>query len=160
MLNFVDVCKFAASNKFRWLSASSLPCIDYLASNVVPSISDGAFGAAGVSGLNRVGEDDTMMFNTCGLTLSMHLHSYELPSSTCHRGDERVEPGHGEEHNARDNTRLYNDTMRENSTELGELIVRASTQQKLWIVECSADCNFGNMDKLARIDEREEERRK
>ena len=60
----------------------------------------------------------------------------------------------------RDTIRLYNETIREDAMELGDSTVRGSTQQELKIAEPVSAYNSDEMDKVARIDEREEQRHK
>ena len=67
-------------------------------------------------------------------------------------------PSRGEEHDARDTIRVYKDTMREDAMEFVNPYVCAPTQQELKIAERVAAYNAGDMDKVARIDEREEHR--
>ena len=69
-------------------------------------------------------------------------------------------PIRGEEHDARDTIRLYQNTMRKGAMEFGDPLVGAPARQELKIAERVAAYNAGNMDKVARIDKREEERRK
>ena len=69
-------------------------------------------------------------------------------------------PNHREEHDARDAIRIYKGTMCEDAMGLGDPAVRARTQQELEIAERVAAYISGDMDKVARIDEREEQRRK
>ena len=66
-------------------------------------------------------------------------------------------PSRGEEHYARDTIRIYKDTMREDAMEFGDPYVRAPTQQELKIAERVAAYNSCDMDKVARIDERDEQ---
>ena len=66
----------------------------------------------------------------------------------------------GEEHDARDTSRIYKDTMREDTMAFGDSYVRVSTQQELKIAERVAAYNVGDMDNVARIDERDKQRRK
>ena len=65
-------------------------------------------------------------------------------------------PSCGEEHDARDTIRLYPDTLREDAIEFGDPADRAQTKQELKITERVAAYISGNMDEVARIDEREE----
>ena len=60
----------------------------------------------------------------------------------------------------RDTTHIYKDTMREDAMELGGSPVRAPTQQELKISEPVAAYKSGDIYMIARIDLREEERRK
>ena len=69
-------------------------------------------------------------------------------------------PSCGGEHDARDTTGLYKDTMREDAMELGDPDIRAPTKQGLKIAERVATYNSCDMDKVGRIDEHEEQRRK
>ena len=69
-------------------------------------------------------------------------------------------PSRGEEHDASYTIRIYKDTMREDAIEFGVHYVCAATQQKLKIAQRVAAYNFGDMDKVVRIVEREEQRRK
>ena len=126
----------------------------------MPSIEDGASDMTGVSGLNNVGEDKSTMFRTYRGPLPVHTRWYELPFGTCHSGDLSVAPSRGEEHKARDTICLYKDMMRKDAMEFGDPFVRAPTQQELNIAERFAAYNSAGMDKVARIDKREEDRRK
>ena len=67
-----------------------------------------------------------------------------------------------EECYARNTIRLYKDTTCEDTKEFGDPFAsdRAQTQQELKITDRVAAYNAGSIDKVARIDEREEERRK
>ena len=71
-------------------------------------------------------------------------------------------PSCGEEHDACDIIRLYKDTMPEYAMDFSDPLssARASTLQELKIAERVPAYNGGDMDRIARIDEREEERRK
>ena len=69
-------------------------------------------------------------------------------------------PSRGEEHDARDTIRLYKDTMSEDAMDFCDPDIRAPTQQELKIAGRVVAYNTGDMDKVARIDEREEQRRK
>ena len=62
----------------------------------------------------------------------------------------------------RDKTRMYKDTMHEDVMEFGDLLasVCAPIQQELKIAEPVSAYNVGDMDKVAHIDEHEDERRK
>ena len=69
-------------------------------------------------------------------------------------------PSRGEEKDARDTISLYKDTIIEDAMELGDPQVRVPLQQELKIAERVAAYNSGDLGKVARLDEREEERRK
>ena len=58
----------------------------------------------GVSGLNSVEEDKTMMFKTYSGPLSIHPYWSELPSGACCSADLIVAKSRGEENDARDTT--------------------------------------------------------
>ena len=68
----------------------------------------------------------------------------------------------GEEHDVRYIIRLCKDTMREDAIEFGNPLatLRAPTQQELKIPVPLAAYNAGHIDKVAHIDECEEESRK
>ena len=66
----------------------------------------------------------------------------------------------GEEHDTRNSIRVYKDTMHKDSMEFGDNCARAQPQQELNIAERVAAYSSGDMDMVARIDEREERRRK
>ena len=68
----------------------------------------------------------------------------------------------GEEHDERDKIRLYKNKIREASMEFNDPLarVRAPTQQELKITEGISTTNTGDMNKVARSDEHEEESRK
>ena len=57
----------------------------------------------------------------------------------------------------RDTIRRYKDTMREDAMEFGDPYVHAPTQQELKIAERVSSYNSGNLDKVARIYERDEQ---
>ena len=59
-----------------------------------------------------------------------------------------------------DTIRLYEDNLREYAKEFGDQSICAPMQQELKIAERVDAYNAGEMDKVARIDEREEQRRK
>ena len=71
------------------------------------SIGDGASDVAGVSGVNSVGDDKSMMFIAYDDPLPIHLRKYELPLGTCRTGDLSVAPNRREAHDARNTIRLY-----------------------------------------------------
>ena len=156
---YIGICECATSSKLRRLSGSSLSEIGPLASQVMSSI-DVASDVTGISGVNSVGEDNSMMFKTYRGPLPIQLHWYELPLDTCRSGNLGVAPIRGEEHDARDTIRLYKDAIRKDAMELGDSLVRAPTQQELKINERVIAYNAGEMDKVVRIDEREQEHRK
>ena len=114
-----------------------------------------------VLGLNSVGEDKTMMFKTFKGPVQIYPCWCEFPSGTFPTGDLSVAPSRGEENDACDTICLYKDTMREDAIEFGDPLanVRAPAQQELRIAERVCAYNDGDMDKIARIDEREEKRR-
>ena len=86
---------------------------------------------------------------------------YEFPSSICRSDNLSVAPSHGEKHVTCDTVSLYKDTISEDEMEFCDLLtsVRAPTQHELKIAEHVAAYSAGDMDKVARIDESEEERR-
>ena len=47
--------------------------------------------------------------------LPIHTRWYELPLGICRSGDLSVAPSLGGEHDARDKTRMYRDTMHKNA---------------------------------------------
>ena len=114
----------------------------------------------GVSGVKSVGEDKSMMFKAYRGPLPNHPRWYELPSISCRNDDLGVTPNRGEEHDTRDMICIYKNTMREDAMEFGYLCVRAPTQQELKIAERVAAYNTDDMDRIARIDERDEQCRK
>ena len=61
---YLGICECAAPRKFRRFSGLSSSCIGLSASQVVLSFGDGAYDVAGVSGLNSLGEDKSMVFKT------------------------------------------------------------------------------------------------
>ena len=124
------------------------------------SIGDGASDVIGISGLINVGEDKKMIFKTYRGPLSIHARWYDLASGTCRSGDLSVAQSRGEKHDARETIRLYKNTMRQDAMEFGDPLVCAPAQQKLKIAERVAAYNAGNIDKVARIDEREVEHRR
>ena len=101
------------------------------------------------------------MFKTYRGPIPIHPRRYELPLGTCRSGDLNVYPSHSDEHDARDRIRLYKDTMREDAMEFGDPLVsvRSQTQQQLIVVRIAV-YNSGDMDKVARIDQHDEKRRK
>ena len=154
---YVGICECAASKKVRLLPGSSSSEIGPSLSQVISSI---ASEVTGVLGMNNVGEGKSMKLKTYRGPLPIHLRWYELPLGTYRSCDLSVAPSRAEEHYARDTIRLYRDTMREDAMEFGYPAVRAPTQQELKIAERVAAYSSGDMDKVARIDEREEQRRK
>ena len=68
----------------------------------------------------------------------------------------------GEENDTRNITCFLKDKMPEDAIEIDSLFasLRAPILQELKIIERVAGCNDGDMNKIARIDEHEEERRK
>ena len=142
------------------MSGSSSSEIGPSASQVISSIGDVASDMTDVSGLKSVGEDKSTMFKTYRGPLPIYLSWYELPFGTFRSGDLSVAPCSGEEHDARDTIRVYKDTMREDAMEYGDTLVCALIQQELKIGARIFAYNAGDMNKVARIDEREEERRK
>ena len=155
-----DVWECAASGKLRQLSGSSLSGIGPSASQDVSSISGGASDVTGISSLDSLSEEKTKMFKTYSGLLQIYPLWYELTSGTCLCGDLDVAPSRGEEHDARDTNCLHKETMREDVIEFGDPLasVHAPTQQELKITELVTAYNDCDMDKIARIDEREEER--
>ena len=151
---YVGICKFAASGRLRRFSGSSSTGIGPSASQIVSSVGDDASDVTGVSGLNSIGEDKSMMLKTCNGPMPIHQRWYEFPSGTCRSGDLSVAPSPGEEHDARYTVRLYKDTMREDAKEFGDPLasVRAPTQQELKIAKRVAAYAADDMDKVARID--------
>ena len=144
---YFDVCECTASGKLRRLSRSSSFDID-------PS------DVTGVSGLKNVGNDKSTILKIYSGPLPIHPRWYELPLGTCRSGDLSVAPSRREEHDARNTIRLYKDTVREDAMEFGDPNIRALAQQELNIAERIAAYNSCDLDKVARIDEREEQRRK
>ena len=76
--------------------------------------------------------------------------------------DLSVATSRGKELDARDIIRICNDTMHEDAMEFCNLLasVRAPAHQEFKIAERVSAYDACNVDKVARIDEREEERRK
>ena len=101
-----------------------------------------------------------MMFKTFRDPLMIHLRWYELPLGASRSADLSVVLSRGKEYDARDVIRLYKDTMREDAIEFNDPLVRAPTQQELKIAERVAAYNSGGMDKVAHINESEEQRRR
>ena len=66
-------------------------------------------------------------------------------------------PNHGKEHDARDTIRLYKYSMSEDEIEFGESPMRAPTLQEMKITEFAAAYSYCDMDKFARIAERDEQ---
>ena len=117
---------------------------------------------AGISGFNGVGEDKSRMFRRYCSPQPIHPRWYEFPLGICCRGDLNVAPSLGEEDNVHDIIRLYKDEMREDAMEFGDPLASAcaSNQQELKIAERVVPYNSSGIDKVARIDEREEKHRK
>ena len=101
-----------------------------------------------------------MILKTYRAPLPIHQCWYELPLGTCRSGDLSMAPSHGEEHDTRYTIRLYKDNMREDTMEFGEPGARAPTQQEPKIAKRVTAYNSGDIDNIARIDEREKQRRK
>ena len=101
-----------------------------------------------------------MIFKAYRGLLLIHPRGYELPLGTRRSDDLSVAPSRGEEYDARDMIRIYKDTMREDATEFDDPYVRAPTQRELKIAERVGAYNAGEMDKVARIDERDEQSRR
>ena len=154
---YVGICEGAASKKVRRLSDSSSSEIGPSVSQVISSIAPMLIG---VSGINRVGGDKSMMFKTYRGPLAIHPRWYNLSLGTCRSSDLSAAPSRGEEHDARAIIRLYKGTMREDAMAFGDSAVHGPTPQELKIGELFAAYSSGNIDKVARIDEREEQRRK
>ena len=83
---------------------------------------------------------------------------YEFPLGTFRTEDLNVAPSRGEEHEACDTARLYKDTMSECKMEFGDPGIRAPTQQELKISERFAAYDSLDIDMVAQIDERDEQR--
>ena len=64
-------------------------------------------------------------------------------------------PRGGKEHDVHDTIRMYKDTIREDAIELGDPYDRAPTQQKLKIAERVVAYSACDMDKVARLDDRD-----
>ena len=73
---YVGICKCAAFKRVRRLSDSSPSEIGLSVSEVISSI---AYDVTGVSGVNGVGEDKSMMFKTYRCPLPIHPRWYEFP---------------------------------------------------------------------------------
>ena len=134
--------------------------IGSLASQVMSSNGDDSSDVTGVSRLKRISEDNSSMFKTYLVSLEIYSSWYELYLCTCSSGDLSAAPSRGEEHDALDIPCLYKDTMHEDAMEFGKLLFRAPTQQELNIGERDIAYDSGDMDKVASIDESEEECRK
>ena len=76
---YMGICECAASGKLCRFSGSSSSDIRPSASQVVSSVGDGSSGLAGVSGLESVCEDRSMMFKTYSGPLPIHPRWHELP---------------------------------------------------------------------------------
>ena len=100
-----------------------------------------------------------MMFKVYRGFLLIHPCWYELPLGTYGGCDLSVAPSCDEEHDSRDTARLYRDTMHEDAIEFRDPRVRVPTQHELKIAEYFDAYYAGDMDNVANIDEREEERR-
>ena len=98
---------------------------------------DDTSDVTGISGLNSVSEDESTMFKKYRGLLPIKPRWYESPSGTCRSDDLSVAPSCSGEQDARDITRLYKDTMRDDVTELGDTLasIRAPTQQELKIAQ-------------------------
>ena len=81
---YVGICECAATKKVRRLSGSSSSKIGTSMSQVMSSI---ASEVTGVSGINSIGEDKSMMFKTNRDPLPIHTRWYELRLGTCRSGD-------------------------------------------------------------------------
>ena len=97
------------------------------------------------------------MFETYHGPLPIHTCSYVLRLGTCHTDDQSEASSCGEEHNACDTIRLYEDTMRGWAMDFGDHLVCEPTQQELKIPERVTTYNASEMDKAALIDEREQQ---
>ena len=93
---YVHVCEWAVSGKLRRLSDSSLSGIGSSASEIMPSVGDGASNVNGVSSLDSVGEDKSAMLNTYSSPLPINPRWYELSLDTCRSGDLSLAPSRGE----------------------------------------------------------------
>ena len=100
---------------------------------------------------------------TCGSVASsvgedklIYAKHIVLPLGARPSGDLSLAPIRGEEHDAQNTTRMYKDNNCEDTLEFDDTYVRAPTQQKLNIDERFAIYNASEMDKVTRIDEREE----
>ena len=113
---YVGICECAASKRVRRLSGSSLSEIGPSVSQVMSSI---ASKVTGVSGVNSVGKDKSMIFKTYLGPFLIHPRWYELPLGTCRGGDLSVASSRREEHDVCDTIRIYKDTMREGNTVCG-----------------------------------------
>ena len=113
-----------------------------------------------VSGLNSVGEDKSTILKAYRDPLPIHLHLYEFPLGTNCSGYLSVAPSCGEEHDVRDTIRLHKDTMRKDAMEFIDPLLRVPAKQELKIAERVAAYNAGEIDKVTRIDKREEKRSK
>ena len=100
------------------------------------------------------------MFSSYKRLFPIHLRWYDLPLGTCRSGNLSVAPTRGEEHDACDTVRLYEETIREDALEHDNpsAAVRAPTRQELMVAKRVAAYEAGDMGKVARIDGRVEER--
>ena len=101
-----------------------------------------------------------MMFNAYRGSLPINPCWCKLPLDTCRSGDISVDSCSCKEHDAHDTARFYKDTMRKDTIELGDPHVCVPIQQDSNITDGIAAYNAVDMDKVAPIDKREEERRK
>ena len=153
---YVGICECAASSKMHTASLDKSGSLTSLSL----SISDSGGHGTKPSGLNCVGEDKSTMFLSYSGPLPIHPRWYELPLGICKSGDLSQAPTRGEEHDARDAVRLYKDTLREDALEFGdvEAAVRLPTKHERNVAERVAAVEAGDVEKVARIDARENER--
>ena len=126
-----SVCECASSGKMHRFSGSFSSGIGSSASQVMLLIRDRASHMTGVSGLNNVDKDKTMMLKTYSDPLPIYPHLHELSSDTCRSGCLCVASSFCEENDARYTISLYKDTIHKDAIEFGDPLAsfRAPTQQ-------------------------------
>ena len=99
---YVSICECAAPKKVRRTSGSTAYDVGLSASQVVMSVGDSTSNVTGISSLNSVCEDKSLVFKTYRGPLPIHPRLYEFPLGSCRSGDLNVVPSRGGENDARD----------------------------------------------------------
>ena len=101
-----------------------------------------------------------MMLKTYYGPLPIKSRMYVLHSGAFRSGHLSVTPSREAELEVRNTIHLYKDSMRKYMIEYGDIIVFAPTYQEMQIAECVAAYSSANMNEVARIYGRQEERHK
>ena len=156
---YVGICEFAASRKLH-AAATSLSSGSGSPKSLVSSSNDLENGVQ-LSGFDCVGEDKSTMFLSYAGPLPIHPRWYDLPLGICRRGDLSQAPTRGEEHDASNAARLHKETLRDDSLEFGDIdsAMHMPTKHERKMANRVAAIEAEDVEKVARIDAREYERR-